>query len=528
MNKPGKLQPFFLSAHPLQGLAESYILGLLILFVTSRVEEVSNPDVAAMALLFLCFSCGLWAVYRIRLIKGSWHGKVIGEFMVALCLGAIMVFALKLSAHFFKWDNIWQFLEWETEDGYALLGLTGTGYFIARLFLRAWFRWENMRKKRMLWAITHSQISVISFIAFILSLIVFFLIFNAETEITGWIKSNDPVSSVFAFILLTIFPAFSFITLILTTTLIFILPPSTVFSFFLSRKITRRLESLASTTASLRSGDYSARVAVEGEDEIALLQSDFNVMAAKLSSTLHDLEEEKETVAQVLQSRRDLIANVSHELRTPVATLRAAIETMLGRWETTPEPEKRGKIELMGNEILRLSGLIDDLFTLAQADVDRLSLECVPTNITPVVQQVVDMFSPYAWQTGRVEVAAQIPDGLPEIMVDPRRLQQILLNLLRNGVRHTPPGGIVAVSASSDDTSLVIEVRDTGEGIPPEDLPRVFERFFRGPNAAPDSAGLGLSLVKEMVESMDGTVRVESEPGQGTCFLLVFPTTTEF
>ncbi len=261
---------------------------------------------------------------------------------------------------------------------------------------------------------------------------------------------------------------------------------------------------------------------VVGEDEIAHLQSDFNAMADKLSSTLRDLGEEKNTVARILQSRRDLVANVSHELRTPVATLRAAMETLLERWDDTPPEENRQKVALMESEVQHLSALIDDLFTLSQADVDHLSLECSPTDLHPLILQVVDSISPLAWQSGRVEVTAQLPKDLPDLLVDPQRMQQVLLNLLRNGVRHTPPGGIVAVLVESIDGEVRIDVRDTGEGIDPEDLGHVFERFYRGKNASRESAGLGLALVRELVEAMGGSVSAESEPGKGSCFHLVF------
>jgi signal transduction histidine kinase len=113
-----------------------------------------------------------------------------------------------------------------------------------------------------------------------------------------------------------------------------------------------------------------------------------------------------------------------------------------------------------------------------------------------------------------VEVTAQVPEKLPAARIDPRRMRQILLNLLRNGVRHTPPGGIVAVSAAQVGDVIRVDVRDTGEGISPDDLEHIFERFYRGTNAAPESAGLGLALVKELVEAMGGWINVESKPGK--------------
>jgi len=331
-----------------------------------------------------------------------------------------------------------------------------------------------------------------------------------------------------------LFPAVILVSVVTVATLVVLLPPRAIVSGFVAHRTTRRLEALAQTTAALRSGNYQARVTVDGEDEVGRLQSDFNAMAEKLAASLADLKSERDTVAQVLQDRRDLVASVSHELRTPVATLRAALETTLQSWpepvpggepgstpvtwSAAPPAQVRQKLELMESEIQRLAGLIDDLFTLSQVEVHNLSLECAPIELAPLIRQVVETFAPLAWQTGRVEVVADLPEGLPPARADGRRLQQVLLNLLRNAARHTLPGGIVVVLAKAEGERLRVDVRDTGQGIDPDDLPYIWERFYRGKNHAPESAGLGLALVKELVEAMGGAVAVESTLGQGSCF----------
>jgi signal transduction histidine kinase len=134
--------------------------------------------------------------------------------------------------------------------------------------------------------------------------------------------------------------------------------------------------------------------------------------------------------------------------------------------------------------------------------------------------------APLAWRSDRVEVVAELPSDLPRALADPERLKQVLINLLRNGVRHTPPGGIVALLVAAEAEHVRIGVRDTGTGIAPEDLPHVWERFYRGAEARVKDhrgAGLGLALVKELTEAMGGTVEVESEIGQGSCFTLRLP-----
>jgi signal transduction histidine kinase len=248
-------------------------------------------------------------------------------------------------------------------------------------------------------------------------------------------------------------------------------------------------------------------------------------MAADLERATSEIETERDKVVTLLESRRDLIANVSHELRTPVATVKGYLESALADDGAEPT-DLRHDLEVMEREIERLQGLIDDLFTLARAEVDGLALNVQPADVGPVVQGRVDAMAPLAWQAGRVEIVAEIPPEPPVALADPDRLEQVLINLLRNGVRHTPPGGIVAVLVAAEEESVRIEVRDTGDGIPPDELCHVWERFYRGTEAQVKDergAGLGLALVKELTEAMGGSVRVESEVGKGSCFTLRLP-----
>ncbi|MGE5603179.1 MAG: ATP-binding protein, partial [Nitrososphaerales archaeon] len=273
--------------------------------------------------------------------------------------------------------------------------------------------------------------------------------------------------------------------------------------------------------AALRAGNYSARAPVEGQDEVAQLQSDFNAMADELERSLHALQAERDRVASLLDARRTLVANVSHELRTPVATVRAALESSVDRWDETPPEQLRANLEVMQGEVLRLQGLIDDLFTLSRADVGGLPIQCAPVNVGEVACRMVEALAPLAWRSGRVQVITDLPEGLPHASADEGRLEQVLANLLRNAIRHTPPGGIVVLRAAAATGCVQIQVCDTGEGIAPEDLHHIWERFYRGENGRQRDAagaGLGLALVKELTEAMGGTVAVESSAGEGSCF----------
>jgi signal transduction histidine kinase len=183
----------------------------------------------------------------------------------------------------------------------------------------------------------------------------------------------------------------------------------------------------------------------------------------------------------------------------------------------------------MEDEVVRLQRLIDDLFTLSQAETAGLSLKLAPTDLAPILRRRVKALAPLAWERDRIELVADAPETLPAVCVDGGRFEQILTNLLRNALRHTDPGGIVAVVAAAEPDAVRVEVRDTGAGIPPNALPHVWERFYRGEDArARDTqgAGLGLALVKELTEAMDGRVGVNSTVGEGSVFTVWLPRCT--
>jgi signal transduction histidine kinase len=309
--------------------------------------------------------------------------------------------------------------------------------------------------------------------------------------------------------------------------------PATLISVVVLRQAIRRLEDLTTATAALRAGDLTARVPVAGEDEVARLQEDFNAMAADLEGAMRDLRAERDTVARLLQARRELVVAVSHELRTPVATLRAYLDSSLDGPPDAPNAPPlplRQDLEVMAREAVRLQRLIEDLFVLSRAEAGRLSLALEPVDTGPLLERCAAAAAPLAWERGRVDVIVQPPPQPLWARADPGRLEQVVRNLLANAVRHTPPGGLVLLTVTptapgptDPGGGVVLQVKDTGEGIPAADLPRIWERFYRGSHPTATSAGdagagLGLALVKELTEAMGGTVTVESAAGEGSVF----------
>jgi signal transduction histidine kinase len=176
---------------------------------------------------------------------------------------------------------------------------------------------------------------------------------------------------------------------------------------------------------------------------------------------------------------------------------------------------------IIRHETLRLQTLIDDLFTLSRAEVDQLALKPVPMDGIALIQRVIETVAPLAWRMNKVEVVASLPNQLPHMVADEVRLEQVLRNLIHNSLRYTPPGGLVIISAQRANGCIEIRVHDTGEGIRPEDLPHVWERYHH--NAENGGMGLGLALVKSFVEAMHGQVHVSSILGEGTCFTIRLP-----
>jgi signal transduction histidine kinase len=288
--------------------------------------------------------------------------------------------------------------------------------------------------------------------------------------------------------------------------------------YLLSRSLTRRLERLARATGGLAAGDLSRRVEVDSRDEIGRLSSDFNAMASRLEEREAALTAEKERAERLLQANRSLVANVSHELRTPLATLRGYIEALEQDYGDRLPAHDMGVIQ---GEIGRLTGLIEDLFTLARAEAQQLPLNIEEVDARSLVGHLAETMAPLAKRERQIEIVTALPPDLPPVRADRVRLEQVMLNLLQNALRYTLPGGIIALHGAADDGVVTLAVDDTGVGIPPEELPLVFEKFYRSDSSrARESggAGIGLALVKELVGAMDGSVAVQSTPGRGSRF----------
>ncbi|MEW5869462.1 MAG: ATP-binding protein [Chloroflexota bacterium] len=285
---------------------------------------------------------------------------------------------------------------------------------------------------------------------------------------------------------------------------------------FLSNAITDRVQALNQAVQRVSQGDLEARVAAAGRDEIAALAESFNSMATQLQDAARQ-QQELEAL------RRDLIAWVSHDLQTPLASIRAMVEALADGVVEDPQVVQR-YLNTARRDIGALSALIDDLFQMAQLDAGGLTLNREDSSLTDLISDTLESFSALAAQR-QVSLQGQVSPGIDPLFMDVARIGRVLNNLVSNALRHTPPGGSVQLNARPLPSGVEIEISDSGEGIPAEDLPHIFERFYRSEksrNRATGGAGLGLAIARGIVQAHGGDIQVESRPGQ-TRFAFILP-----
>ena len=276
---------------------------------------------------------------------------------------------------------------------------------------------------------------------------------------------------------------------------------------WLARGMTQPLRDMAAAARAMETGDYTRRIRTRSRDEVGQLAAAFNRMSAEL---------------EVLeQSRRDLVANVSHELKTPITAIRAHLENLADGVEQ-PDPET---LHVMLVQTERLGRLVDQLLELSRLESGEVPMQIEPTALEPLVERVISEIS-----VGRsVTDVAISADVTPELVAeaDAERIHQVLFNLVDNAVRFTPPGGSVAIAADREEDRVVVRVTDSGVGIAPEHLPRLFERFYRAdPSRSRDDGGgtgIGLAIARSIVEAHGGRITATSEPGRGSTFTFDVP-----
>jgi signal transduction histidine kinase len=278
-------------------------------------------------------------------------------------------------------------------------------------------------------------------------------------------------------------------------------------TLILSRRILSPIKALTTAARGLGEGDLSQRVRVKDKSEVGELAQAFNSMASNLE--------------RAEQLQRNMVADVAHELRTPLSNLRGYLEAVR---DGLIKPDA-DTIRSLDEEAGLLSRLVDDLQELSLAEAGKLKLACQAEDISELINQAIAAVRAKAEAKG-IAVTTDLPDKLPSVNIDSYQISQVLRNLLDNAVVHTAKGDSITVTAEQRGKWVEVAVTDTGEGIPTEDLPHIFERFYRVDKSrarATGGSGLGLTIAKRLVEAHGGRIEAQSELGKGSRFTFTIP-----
>lgn len=292
---------------------------------------------------------------------------------------------------------------------------------------------------------------------------------------------------------------------------------SASFGYLLAASMARSLQLLRQGARQVAGGDFSARIYLTEQDELSEVADTFNFMS-------NELEKSFARQRELEQARRDLIAAVSHDLRTPLTSIQAMVEALADDVVTDPPTVQRyyGAIR---TQIDNLAGLINDLFELSQLETGQVQLLLEPVNLNDLLSDVIETMQAQAGIKG-ISVQGIFGEDLPLIKGELAKIQRVIYNLVQNALRHTPAGGSILLATRLAPEGVQVEVADTGEGITAEDLPHIFDQFFRGEKSRSretGGAGLGLAIAKRIIEAHRGRIWVESQVGRGTRFSFVLP-----
>ena len=279
-----------------------------------------------------------------------------------------------------------------------------------------------------------------------------------------------------------------------------------IFAIGLVRVLIRRfgtpLGDIVEASNRVAAGDFAVRLSEQGPLSVRTVARAFNSMTTRLE-------------AQDSQ-RRHLMADVAHELRNPLAVVQGRLEGMLDG----VYPRDEAQISAVLEETRMLTRLVDDLRTLAHAESGMLALQKEPTDLGMLLNESVASFAVDS-RGGQAPVSVDAPPDLPLIEIDPLRIREVVTNLVSNAVRHTPPSGAVSIEAVRRGDVIEVKVRDNGAGIAAEEVPKIFNRFYKGRGSR--GSGLGLTIARNLVVAHGGEIRAESQAGQGTTIIFTLP-----
>lgn len=290
-------------------------------------------------------------------------------------------------------------------------------------------------------------------------------------------------------------------------------------SYFISMSIAKPIKEITEISLEMSKGNFSKKAKVYSSDEIGKLTEAFNYMMVTLDKTMNDLEDEKNKMVTLEKMQRQFVANASHELRTPLTSVRGYVEAILDGVVKNKE-EERKYLRIILKETLRMHRLVNSLLDLSRIESGQIKINRKDLNISEVINSTVMKFKPII-EDQELQLVVDIPKNMPIVIGDEDLIDQVITNYITNAVRFTSAGGSITVKAEQNKNEVYVHVIDTGIGISSEELTKVWGRFYKineSRQLSKEGAGLGLSLVKEIIEHLGGRTWVESELGKGSIF----------
>ncbi|MDR8391218.1 HAMP domain-containing histidine kinase [Aliifodinibius sp. S!AR15-10] len=277
--------------------------------------------------------------------------------------------------------------------------------------------------------------------------------------------------------------------------------------------LTRRLRKMTGIISKFDQGDLDQRVPVNSDDEIGRLAKSFNSMADTLQENMKELKKTD-------QLRRELIANVSHDLRSPLASIQGYLETILLKESTLSHEKRRKYLEIILKNTFGLRQLVEELFELSKLDTKQVEPEVEPFSISDLIQDVALKFEQQADDKG-IQIVAENASGLPLVKGDIALIERVLSNLIENSIQYSEEGGIIRLELKQEGAAVQVQVKDTGAGISEDDLPHIFDRFYRAEKSrsrSEEGTGLGLAIAKKIMELHGKEIQAQNRNGQGAVF----------
>lgn len=271
--------------------------------------------------------------------------------------------------------------------------------------------------------------------------------------------------------------------------------------------VVKPITRLTEATKKISMGRYDIKLYTARRDEIGQLASHFMTMSRELERTN--------------RARQDFVANVSHEIESPLTSIQGFAHTL--RDNTLPEAQRLEYLNIIGEESRRLSMLSKQLLTLSSLDYDEHALQKTSFDLRAQLRQVIQIME---WHLTEKELAVRLHAGELTLQGDPNLLYQVWMNLVTNAIKYTPAGGTISIAAHLEADQCIVTVKDTGEGIPADQLPMIFDRFYKGDQSRSrerNSSGLGLAIAQKIIQAHNGTIAVTSVLGEGTTFTVSLP-----